>query len=131
MFSIEKAILSGQTAMEYVNLYRADGEVLSCHITVRCTPASPSIFAGRKDTQQGGGGGPNDGKHGDERWAILTVRSASVVGNANFVGIGLLGVDRIPQQQLERVVGLEQEEIAEIDALLLSSNASSNTGVTY
>lgn len=119
MFSIEKAILSGQSAMEYVNLYRADGEVLSCHITVRCIP---STSAARKEMQQRG--------NVDERWAILTVRSASVVGNANYVGIGLLGIDRIPQQELERVVGGEQAVQPEVD-LLLSSNASSNTGTTY
>ena len=59
----------------------------------------------------------------DERWAVLTVRSASAVGNANFIGVGLLGVDRISQTQLDLVIGGEESGVLDLDPLL-SSNAS-------
>lgn len=90
---VERALLTGQTIMKYVNLHRADGAVLSCHVVIRPIPSGPvaqSLMLRRN--------------HSDERFALLTIRSASAVGNANFVGVGLLGVDRIPHTMLERVI---------------------------
>jgi hypothetical protein len=93
---VERALLNDQTLMEYVNLNRSDGAVLSCHIVIR------PIRAGQGAVREVG--------HTDLRSATLTVRSASSVGNANYVGVGLLGVDRIPQQRLERIVGREDPQ---------------------
>ena len=91
---VELAMLNGLTVMEFVNLYRTDGAVLSCHVVVRSSPSGAT--AQSQMMRQ---------NHSDERYATLTVRSASSLGNANYVGIGLLGVDRISRAQLERVIG--------------------------
>ena len=89
--------------MEYVNLYRSDGSVLSCHMVIR------TIRAGRTAAR--------DSAEADHRSATLTIRSASSVGNANYIGVGLLGVDRISQQHLERIIGREDPQ-SEASALL-------------
>ena len=118
-FLVENTLLTGQSAMEYVNLYRSDREVLSCHVTVRSVPSGDQA---RQDMQEL--------QHSDERWAVLTIRSASSLGNANFIGVGLLGVERIAMSQLERLIGGDVLTVPEIDQLL-SSNASNSTGQTY
>lgn len=117
-FIVESTLLAGQSTMEYVNFYRSDGEVLSCHVTIRSVPSGDEARQEMQERQKS-----------DERWAVMTVRSASSLGNANFIGVGLLGVDRIPLAQLERVIGGEGADVPEID-LLLSSNASSS-GASY
>ena len=113
-FIVESTLLAGQTIMEYVNFYRSDGEVLSCHVTIRSIPSGDEARQEMQERQKS-----------DERWAVMAVRSASSLGNANFCGVGLLGVERIPLAQLERVIGGEGNDVPEID-MLLSSNASSS-----
>lgn len=118
-FIVESTLLAGQSVMEYVNFYRSDGEVLSCHVTIRSVPSGDEA---RQEIQAR--------QKSDERWAVMTVRSASALGNANFIGVGLLGVDRIPLAQLERVIGGgEGNDVPEIDVLL--SSQASNSGASY
>ena len=88
-FQVEKSMLSGHTTMHYINLYRSDGAVLSCHAVIRPLPYNPT----------------NTMNNNHEHQAILTIRSASAVANANYIGIGLLGIDRIPNTVLESVIG--------------------------
>jgi len=114
-FLIESALLAGQTVMEYVNFYRSDGEVLSCHVTIRSVPSGDQA---RQEMQEN--------TQSDERWAVMTVRSASAIGNANFIGVGLLGVDRISQTQLDLVIGGESSEVLDLDSLLISSASGSD-----
>lgn len=112
-FLIENTLLAGQTVMEYVNFYRTDGEVLSCHVTIRSVPSGDQA---RQEMQESTGS--------DERWAVLTVRSASAIGNANFIGVGLLGVDRISQTQLELAIGGEASDLLDLEPFHISSNVS-------
>ena len=39
-----------------------------------------------------------------ELWGVLTIRSASVVGNAKATGIGLLGMDRVIPEARQKVM---------------------------
>jgi hypothetical protein len=94
---LKLAMLKGETIMLFVNLYRIeDGRVLSCHTTLRCLPISAHLTHRKRTTY----------------WAMLTIRSASSVGNANFIGVGLLGIDRIERSKLQQLIGsnsLEQQ----------------------
>lgn len=86
---IESFLRLGRTATEYINLYRSDGTTpLSCHISLlplksnRDTiPAVPPSFA-RTTTE-------------NLLWGVITIRSASSVGNARFSGLSFLGMDRV------------------------------------
>jgi hypothetical protein len=110
---VERAMLVGQTIMKYVNLHRADGAVLSCHVVVRSIPSGCSAQSSMLRRT-----------HCDDRYATLTVRSASAVGNANFVGVGLLGVDRVPPAIMERVIdgATGAPEAAAVNELLQLGN---------
>jgi hypothetical protein len=78
---IEMSLRSGVCATEYINLYRSDKTTpLSCHVSV--LPLK---------------GGANTAVPGEFRivWGVITIRSASVVGNARVSGIGILGMERV------------------------------------
>ena len=104
---LHQSFISGQTMMLYVNLYHSTNRILPCHITLRSLnhklnqsqehfllPISDCIT---------------------EQRAILTIRSASVVGNAQFNGIGLLDMNRIYQGYLEEVIGFENRNESSSD----------------
>ncbi len=80
---LQNAMLTNKSFCEYMNLYNFTGVPLSCHVTLTsiCGQANTSKFR-----SLGNG----------EKWAIMTIRSASVVGNSKLSGIGILGVDRVP-----------------------------------
>lgn len=63
-YRMQNAILMGKSCCEYNNLYRRDGVMLSCHLTIQSITGSSS----------------SDERSGREKWAVITVRSASVVG---------------------------------------------------
>lgn len=86
---IESCLRLGRTATEYINLYRSDGITpLSCHLSLlplksHKIPASAATSA----SSSPGSGGP--------LWGVITIRSASCVGNARFSGLSFLGMDRV------------------------------------
>lgn len=85
MYQIQKAILTKKNVCEFVNLYRANDTVLSCHVSVLSLTAATNVCHHNQSPSP-----PHS-----VRWAMLTIRSASVVGNSKFSGIGLLGTDRV------------------------------------
>lgn len=66
---LQDSFLRDSTAAEYINLYRDDGVPLSCHVAL--LPLTKIYCCGKM-----------------EKLAILTLRSASSVGNMAFSGIG-------------------------------------------
>lgn len=67
-YKIQTAILMGKTASEYNNLYRRDGVMLSCHLTVQSlTGTSETNSSARR-----------------EKWAVITIKSASIVGKSQM-----------------------------------------------
>lgn len=96
IFHLQTALLSRKSELRYMNLYRKDGTPVACHITL------VSIIGDSTD-----GSSPtviDDPLYNkDERWAVLTIRSASVVGNSKFCGIGLLGTDRVLPEKLQEI----------------------------
>lgn len=90
---IQMAVLMKKSACEFVNLYKSNGIALSCHLSV-------ISLTGCSSPQSQSDLGEETVVERPFRWAVLTIRSASVVGNSKFSGIGLLGTDRIAQDKL-------------------------------
>jgi hypothetical protein len=111
-------LLSGKGAVGYVNLYRGE-EVISCHVTLRC------LSRHQHQDHNGPLPGPAAAK-----LAVLSVRSAGAVGTASFLGIGLLGLRRVPAALLERVVGPLVEGNTDAEADLESTDADSLGGAS-
>jgi len=77
---LKTSVTESRTFAEYINFYRSDRVPLSCHITNQ-------VILGNTCREQ------SSSKYEDEASEIimiLSIRSASVVGNASFCGIGLL-----------------------------------------
>jgi len=115
---LKVGMLSGKGAVGYVNLYRGE-EVISCHVTLRC------LSRHQHQDHSGPLPGPAAAK-----LAVLSVRSAGAVGTASFLGIGLLGLRRVPAALLERVVGPLVEGDTDAEADLESTDADSLGGAS-
>jgi hypothetical protein len=99
-------MLTNKSLCEYINLYNVKGNALSCHVTLT------SITGSAAKTDQ-------ESAAVMEKWAVLTIRSASVVGNSKLSGIGLLGIDHIPMDTLRE----------RLDAYRLNKEQNSNKSV--
>ena len=88
---ITTAVLAEKSACEFLNLYRSNGVPLSCYVSVvsisnRSEESQITIPAAERT-----------------KWAVLTIRSASSVGNSKHMGIGVLGIDRVSQDVLNTI----------------------------
>lgn len=86
---IESFFRLGRTATEYINLYRSDGITpLSCHLSLLPLKSNKvPVSAVTSASSSPGSGGI--------LWGVITIRSASCVGNARFSGLSFLGMDRV------------------------------------
>jgi hypothetical protein len=86
---IESLLRLGRTATEYINLYRSDGITpLSCHLSLLPLKSHKvPVSAVTSASSSPGSGGI--------LWGVITIRSASCVGNARFSGLSFLGMDRV------------------------------------
>lgn len=78
IFSIEQTLIKGCTSVHYINLQKRDREILSCHLTVTGFPINPKEEIKEMRIFKSSEGCISS----DLRVAVLTVRSASMVGNA-------------------------------------------------
>ena len=101
LHTVITAVLMEKTASVYINLYRSDSVPLSCYLSV------VSI------TNKGADG---------TKWAVLTVTSASIVGNSKHTGIGLLGFDRVNQEVLNRIGSIGSKAKAKREAYTVELN---------
>lgn len=113
VFQLEMAVLTGMNTSHYINLYRSDQVPLSCHITV-------VSVRGVQGCDRNGEVVPA----GEERWAVITIRSASVVGNSKMWGGGLLGVHRLLPERLEIVGYRPPKSAASVTPNLLAGSAA-------
>eukprot|EP01039_Chlorochromonas_danica_P005242 gene5244-5775_t len=116
VFQLEMAILTGMNTSHYINLYRSDQVALSCHITV-------VSIRGAQGCDRNGDG--DTVAVGEERWTVLTIRSASVVGNSKMWGGGLLGIHRLLPERLEIVGYRPPKCAASVTPNPLAASASS------
>ncbi len=88
-FKIENAVLSETTTAQYINLYTSAGTPLTCHVCV--VPISRRTNTGT---------GASTHPVGTAKIAVLTFRSASVIGNSKRSGVGLLGIKHVGRDTL-------------------------------
>lgn len=92
---LQNSILMSKDSSEYQNLYKENGCALSCHIScvamtgIRANPPSAQLLE------------PNELEDRSVKWSVLTIRSASVVGNTMHSGIGVMGLDSIAPEVLQ------------------------------
>ena len=89
------AILMGKNALEYINLYRKDGTVLSCHISIQCITGNQKAVNERLNS--------NNSHSMLQKWAVITIRSASIVGNTKHSGLSILGIERVSKDLLSKI----------------------------
>ena len=88
---IESFLRLGRTATEYINLYRSDGITpLSCHLSLLPLKSHKAPVS----TVNSASFSPGSGAI---LWGVITIRSASCVGNARFSGLSFLGMDRVSE----------------------------------
>eukprot|EP01041_Mallomonas_annulata_P001001 gene1001-1968_t len=92
---LKAAMKTGSPVAEYINLYRKDGVPLSCFVALQVLQQS------LENIQNIGFG---------HIAAILTIRSASAIGNSKFCGIGLLNTDGISQEKRSQILHNKAEE---------------------
>jgi hypothetical protein len=86
---IESLLRLGRTATEYINLYRSDGITpLSCHLSLLPLKSHKVPVSAATSASSSPGSG-------SILWGVITIRSASCVGNARFSGLSFLGMDRV------------------------------------
>ena len=101
---IEMAILTGKSHDEFINFYTANKIPLSCHVHVNCLSQSPPS-SGLEGGDAASTSRSNHSRSTDlEKWAVVTIRSASVVGNATCSGVGILGLDHVDKETLSTAV---------------------------
>jgi hypothetical protein len=137
-FHIQNAILTRKSDLEYINLYRSDGMVMACHISLVSIVPDPSmkqattsayahasaVAAASLNSNTSSSTSSSYSSQTsysstsssstisnsldpvpmrDERWAVMTIRSASAVGNSKFCGIGLLGTEKVLPERLDEI----------------------------
>lgn len=96
MRKLEKFLRLGRTATEYINLYRSDGITpLSCHISLLPLKSHRGCASIEQSSSSGIADFTGIESHNIALWGVITVRSASCVGNARFSGLSFLGMDRV------------------------------------
>lgn len=95
---IEMAILTGKSHDELINLYTSKKIPLTCHVHVNCLSqaAPPPPHSGMEGSSSNNE--PSDPSPDAEKWAVVTIRSASVVGNAKCSGVGILGLEQVDRE---------------------------------
>ena len=92
LFKIETSVMRGMTHEDFMNLYTKH-DVVSCHLSVKCLTdrrQNPSPTTGERLPPI-------------PKLAVITIRSASVIGNMLYSGIGILGAGLIKQSVLANI----------------------------
>lgn len=106
---LKRAMDFGKSTCAYVNLYRCDGTALSCHvsllsITGKNTFTEDNSFQDSSFPDAKLKSSTDSENRIGERYAVLTIRSAAVVGNARDFGIGFFGLSSITEDSKLRHV---------------------------
>lgn len=86
----------GSGIEQYINLNRDDGIILSCHIHLHIIGGNDGIYS--SDQSQ------------PLKYGVLTIRSASSVGNAKFCHVGLSRLDSFPFEARLRALNCSSKD---------------------
>jgi hypothetical protein len=100
-------LISGKSCCEFINLYPKDGTSLAAHIVLTPLTGGAESHTRRckklEDLETCIINNDTSRVIEVELWGVMTIRSASVVGNAKGNGIGIFGVDRIVEQAHKKI----------------------------
>lgn len=96
VYAIKNAILTETSVNQYINLYRSNGVPLSCHVSI-------ASVAGRVSSTHQPNSFCSDADAHKAKFAVVTVTSASCIGNSKHNGIGILGIDRVNTSALNQI----------------------------
>lgn len=93
---LELSLKLGVSDTEYINLYRSDKTTpLSCHISVLPFKSYANTDVSAEVISMSATSEFTNNTGFRTVWGAITIRSASVVGNARVNGIGILGMERV------------------------------------
>lgn len=95
LHKLHMALVAGKQVHEFINLYRADNIPLACHVVLVSITGNRSKEGGTNLFSDSMPRRAAMNAQYQEKYAILTIRSASVIGNAKSYGIGFFGPGRI------------------------------------
>lgn len=155
LHKLHMALLTGKQAFEFINCYRADKRPLACHLVLvsitgnRFKPPDNSQSAahsavGHRPMTAYAASSPSSASsvstssrpmppeiaaQYEEKYAILTIRSASVIGNAKSYGIGFFGPGRIVsiQKPLKQSPPTIASASAPSGSVMVASEASASS----
>jgi hypothetical protein len=95
---LEQSLLTSRSFSEFINLHKSNGSSLSCHASFLAltnqndtTSVVPQMMMMDMNYQS----------NQFLKYGVLTIRSASVVGNSKYSGIGLMGTERVSRDRIE------------------------------
>jgi hypothetical protein len=95
---LEQSLLTSRSFSEFINLHKSNGSSLSCHASLLAltnqndtTSVVPQMMMMDMNYQS----------NQFLKYGVLTIRSASVVGNSKYSGIGLMGTERVSRDRIE------------------------------
>jgi hypothetical protein len=98
------AILLGKQEFQYMNLHKSTGEALACHLVMISITGNQSNSSNQSMSSGiaacANAVETNKSKE-FEKYAVITIRSASVVGNSLAYGVGFFGPGKMPDNRLE------------------------------
>mmetsp|Transcript_2048 Transcript_2048/g.2137 ORF Transcript_2048/g.2137 Transcript_2048/m.2137 type:complete len:217 (-) Transcript_2048:154-804(-) len=81
---LQQCMLTGRSFSEFMNLHKSNGGSLSCYVSLLC-------LTNQRSTQEQNQQRVTEGSTATVKYGILTIRSASVVGNSKYSGAGMMG----------------------------------------
>lgn len=117
LHKLHMALLTGKQVYEFINLYRADNRPLACHVVLVSITGNRNKVSSISSSSSSSSSAPDLVSQSQEKYGILTIRSASVIGNAKSYGIGFFGPGRIisVQQQQQRIDRQAERQSAGIE----------------
>lgn len=99
------AIISGRPKSLFINLKSQSGSILSCFISMICSSSKQTEDLNPLSVSQ-------NSLH--RKFAVMTIRSASAVGNTRFIGVGICSIAGVDLNILEDRVGKESNELRSV-----------------
>lgn len=120
---IERAVLMGTPNSEFINLQRKNGCVLSCYITLTC---SDSV---KYDVSESNTAAcmhhDNSSNNCINKYGVITIRSASVIGNVKAIGMLLFEPSRLDVGVLDSAIGCDDSNNVSDDASIRKASCGS------
>lgn len=122
---IERAVLMGAPTSEFINLQRKNGCVLSCYITLTCSDSVKYNVSDLNNVAYMHH--DNSSNNCINKYGVITIRSASVIGNVKTIGMLLYEPSRLDANVLDSAIGCDDSDKVNEDASIRKTSGSSSS----